>query len=101
VGTVYRHLYAQVYDWENLLLAWRKARRGKRGLPPAATFEMNVAENLLTLQREAWPLLSRFTFHLPISSKICQQTNCMRGMWKGPFQRLPLRVVESRPSRCR
>lgn len=52
MGTVYRHLYPQIYDWENLLLAWRKARRGKRGLPPAATFEMNVAENLLTLQAE-------------------------------------------------
>lgn len=52
MGQVYRHLYAQVYDWENLLLAWRKARKGKRGQPPAATFEANVAENLLLIQEE-------------------------------------------------
>ena len=52
MGTVYRHLYPQVYDWENLLLAWRKARKGKRGRGPAAAFEMNAAENLLTIQQE-------------------------------------------------
>lgn len=48
MGQVYRHLYPQVYDWENLLLAWRKACKGKRGQPPAATFEMHAAENLLS-----------------------------------------------------
>ena len=52
MGRVYRYLYAQVYDWENLLLAWAKARRGKRGEPPAATFEMKVAANLLEIQSE-------------------------------------------------
>jgi RNA-directed DNA polymerase len=52
LGNVYRHLYAQVYDWENLLLAWRKAAKGKRGQPPAASFEMNVAQNLLAIQEE-------------------------------------------------
>ncbi len=52
MGNVYRHLYAQVYDWENLLLAWRKAAKGKRGQPPAASFEMNVAQNLLAIQEE-------------------------------------------------
>ena len=45
-------LYPQVYARGNLLLAWRKARKGKRGRPPAATFEWNLAENLLTLQAE-------------------------------------------------
>jgi retron-type reverse transcriptase len=52
MGKVYRHLYEQVYAWENLLLAWRKARKGKRGQPPAATFEQNGAEHLLDLQEE-------------------------------------------------
>ena len=52
MSKVYRHLYSQVYDWENLMLAWRKARRGKRGQPPAATFEMNLDWNLLALQAE-------------------------------------------------
>ena len=45
-------LCPQLYAWENLLLAWRKARKGKRGRSPAATFEWNLAENLLTLQAE-------------------------------------------------
>lgn len=52
MGKVYRHLYPQVYDWENLLLAWRKARKGKRGQPPAANFEREVANHLLELQQE-------------------------------------------------
>ena len=47
---VYRNLYPQVYDWDNLLFAWQKARKGKRGQPPAATFEANLADNLLDLQ---------------------------------------------------
>jgi RNA-directed DNA polymerase len=50
MGKVYRHLYDQVWAWENLLLAWHKARRGKRGQPPAASFEQHVAEHLLDLQ---------------------------------------------------
>jgi len=48
----YRHLYEQVYDWDNLYLAYRKARKGKRGRPPAATFEFDLEANLVTLQQE-------------------------------------------------
>jgi hypothetical protein len=35
----YRHLYPQVHDFENLYLAYRKARKGKRRKAPAAAFE--------------------------------------------------------------
>lgn len=52
IGRYYRHLYPQVCDWENLLLAWRKARKGKRGRAPAATFEQNAGEHLLDIQAE-------------------------------------------------
>jgi retron-type reverse transcriptase len=48
----YKHLYEQVCDWDNLYLAYRKARKGKRGRPPAATFEFDLEENLVTLQQE-------------------------------------------------
>ena len=48
----HRHLYSQVHDWDNLYLAWRKARKGKRSRPPAATFEFNLEANLLQLERE-------------------------------------------------
>lgn len=36
--------------WDNLLLAWRKASRSKRGTPGAAAFEHQVADRLLALQ---------------------------------------------------
>ena len=48
----YKHLYPQVCTWENLYAAWRKARLGKRGRAPAATFEYRLEEKLLQLQRE-------------------------------------------------
>lgn len=50
MGKVFYNLYPQVTDWDNLMLAWQKARRGKRGTPPAAAFEQNVGEKLLALQ---------------------------------------------------
>ena len=37
-------------SWENLLLAWQKASRGKRGKGEVATFEYRLEENLLALQ---------------------------------------------------
>lgn len=48
----YRHLYLQVCDWYNVADAYRRARKGKRGKPAAATFEYDQEENLITLQRE-------------------------------------------------
>ncbi len=48
----YAYLYPQVCAWENLYLAWRKARKGKRGREPAATFEFDLEANLLRLQQE-------------------------------------------------
>ena len=45
-------LYAQVYDWDNLLLAHRKAAKGKRGKEPAARFEYHLEDNLIMLQDE-------------------------------------------------
>ncbi|MCX6028694.1 MAG: reverse transcriptase domain-containing protein [Chloroflexi bacterium] len=44
--------YAQVHDWDNLYLAWRKAARGKRGRVAAARFEYHLEDNLVTLQEE-------------------------------------------------
>ena len=44
--------YAQVCDWDNLYLAWRKAARGKRGRAAAARFEYHLEDNLVTLQEE-------------------------------------------------
>ena len=41
-----------VYDWENLLLAYRKASKGKRGLADVAEFEYKLEEHLFQLQQE-------------------------------------------------
>ena len=41
-----------LYDWDNLLLAYRKAAKGKRGHADVAEFEYRLEENLLQLQRE-------------------------------------------------
>lgn len=51
-------LYRQIIAWPNLLDAYRKAARGKRGHAPAATFEHQVADRLLALQSE----LADFTY---------------------------------------
>ncbi len=45
----YKHLYERIMAFENLYLAFRKARRGKRGHPDVATFEMYLEDNLLQL----------------------------------------------------
>lgn len=42
----------QLYDWDNLYLAYRKASKGKRGHPDVAEFEYRLEGNLLQLQRE-------------------------------------------------
>ncbi len=48
----YRHLYAQVWEFENLLLAYRNARKGKRGKGSVAAFERRQEEELFELQSD-------------------------------------------------
>lgn len=52
MARTHKNLYCQVCDWENLLLAFRRARRGKRDKPDVCSFEFNVEEELLRLQDE-------------------------------------------------
>ncbi len=44
-------LFAQVVRFDNLLLAARKAARGKRDRPTVARFELDLERELLTLQQ--------------------------------------------------
>ena len=46
----YRNLYPQVYNFENLYLAYRKTRRGKRDRPEVILFENNLEFELIQLQ---------------------------------------------------
>ena len=45
-------MYDQICSWDNLLLAYRKASKGKRGQAPAAGFEYHLEDNLIALQAE-------------------------------------------------
>lgn len=54
----YKHLYPQICDFENLYIAYRKARRGKRGRAQPAMFERVQDDELLNLQEE----LQTFTY---------------------------------------
>lgn len=45
-------MYDQIYTWPNLLLAYRRASKGKRGQPNVAAFEHRLEDNLLRLQDE-------------------------------------------------
>lgn len=42
--------YAQVYEWNNLYLAWHKAAKGKRSGRAVAGFEFRLEDNLIQLQ---------------------------------------------------
>ena len=46
------NLHEQIYDWENLRLAYANASRGKRGRGATAEFESLLADNLLELEQE-------------------------------------------------
>ena len=45
-------MYAELYSWENLLLAYQKASKGKRGHPNVAAFEYRLEDHLIQLQQE-------------------------------------------------
>jgi len=45
-------MYSQLYSWDNLLLAFHKASKGKRGHAAVAAFEYRLEDNLLQLQHE-------------------------------------------------
>ncbi|MCP4211500.1 MAG: RNA-dependent DNA polymerase [Halieaceae bacterium] len=45
-------MYEQLCTWDNCLLAYRKASKGKRGHANVAAFEHHLEENLLALQWE-------------------------------------------------
>lgn len=48
----YKNLFPQICDFENLYQAFRKARRGKRRRLNVIAFEVDLEDNLLTLQEE-------------------------------------------------
>lgn len=49
-------MYTQLCSWDNLLLAYRQAAKGKRGKGAVAAFEYRLEDNLVALREE---LMSR------------------------------------------
>ena len=45
-------IWPQLVSFQNLLLAYRKARRGKRRRPGVAEFGLDLERELIALQRE-------------------------------------------------
>jgi len=68
--------FASVVEWENLWNAFRAAAKGKRGRPPAARFERDLADRLVVLQRRlrdgtyAPGAYRNFTIHEPKRRRI-------------------------------
>ena len=48
----YNNLYSDICDWKNLVLAWKKARKGKTRKIYVMEFEADLRNNLLKLQEE-------------------------------------------------
>jgi len=48
----YKNLYEKIFSLDNLILAWRKTRKGKTKKKYVIEFEENVIKNLLKLQEE-------------------------------------------------
>jgi len=48
----HKNIYYKIYKWENLLLAFLKARRRKSKRKDVKEFEENLIENLQDLQLE-------------------------------------------------
>ena len=46
------NLYLEICGWDNFVLAWKKARKGKTRKRYVRKFEANLRENLLKLQQE-------------------------------------------------
>ena len=69
-------LYPKISDFENIFWAWRKARRGKRYKPAAASFEQQLDLELMSLHHElmteTWQAggYRSFTVHEPKRRKI-------------------------------
>jgi len=63
----YNNLYPEIYNLSNLLLAWRKARKGKTKKSYVIRFEKDLIKNLLKLQKE---LIEQTYYPLPLKTFI-------------------------------
>jgi RNA-directed DNA polymerase len=69
----YKHLYEKICSYENLFLAYKKARKGKTKKRYVIDFEANLRENLLELQEE---LINDRYYPKPLKTFIYCNTLC-------------------------
>ena len=62
-------VYAEICSWDNLLLAYRLASKGKRGHPNVDAFEYRLEDNLIRLQAE----LQTRAYHPEIGRASCRE----------------------------
>jgi RNA-directed DNA polymerase len=52
LGIKHKNIYNQIYEFENLYSAYKKARKGKRGKKAVCEFEYDLEKNLFELQKD-------------------------------------------------
>lgn len=95
------YIYHKIYDLKNLILAWKKARKGKTKKAYVIDFEENLGENLRQLKFE---LMSRTYKPKPLVSFIVQDPKT-RKISKSDFRdrivhHALIRVIEPIFDRC-
>ena len=76
MAKTYKNLYPNIIDFDNIMLAWEKARRGKRYQPTVAAFHHRLDDELTAilheLTTETWQPggYGSFTIHEPKRRKI-------------------------------
>lgn len=72
MAKTYNNLYSQIYDFDNLLRAYLRARKGKRGRKEVMQFHYNYEGNLIDIQNHliwgSWKTgeYRHFTLHEPV-----------------------------------
>lgn len=75
---IYKNLYSEIISLQNLILAWRKSRKGKTKKSYVKIFEENLIENLFNLhkglknQTYSPNSLKKFVLRDPKTRKICK-----------------------------
>ncbi len=80
----YKHLFEKLCSWQNIVLAWRKARKGKTKKDYVIEFETDLRNNLLLIKQELENLtynpkpLKRFIVRDPKTRVIHSSAFCDR-----------------------
>jgi len=86
----YKNLYPQVWAWDNLYRAYRKARKGKRARAPVAAFEWDLEGNLVRLAHELEWLRPGQYAH---ACRMVTEIGKLVGGWRNPKTKKPAKAA--------